>query len=95
MLSAGILPEQLLVEFDQINQPLTPLFWIDLVRILRAPRRGAIGWCIAARNYVFVLSPRSEREMPKLLLVEQYFFPEGWGARRFRAILQLGCARRA
>lgn len=62
MLGAGILPEQLLVEFDQINQPLTPLFWVELVRILRA-LRGA-GYRLVHReraNYVFVRIPALER----------------------------------
>ncbi|MGC1386756.1 MAG: FkbM family methyltransferase [Steroidobacteraceae bacterium] len=62
MLGAGILPEQLLVEFDQINQPQTPFFWIELVRILRT-LRGA-GYRLVHReraNYVFVLSSALER----------------------------------
>jgi FkbM family methyltransferase len=62
MLSAGILPEQLLIEFDQINQPLTPLFWVELVHILRALRDA--GYRLVHReraNYVFVLRPALER----------------------------------
>jgi len=62
MLSAGILPEQLLVEFDQINQPLTPLFWVELVQVLRA-LRGA-GYRLVHReraNYVFVHLTALER----------------------------------
>ena len=59
MLRAGIFPEQLLVEFDQVNQPLTPLFWVELVRVLRALRDA--GYRLVRReraNYVFVLSIR-------------------------------------
>jgi FkbM family methyltransferase len=62
ILSAGILPDQLLVEFDQINQPLTPLFWIELTRILRALRDA--GYRLVHReraNYTFVLSPALDR----------------------------------
>jgi len=56
MLAAGILPEQVLVEFDQVNQPLTPLFWVELVRVIRE-LRGA-GYRLVHReraNYLFVL----------------------------------------
>jgi FkbM family methyltransferase len=56
MLGAGILPQQLLVEFDQINQPLSLFFWIELLRTLRA-LRGA-GYRLVHReraNFVFVL----------------------------------------
>jgi len=59
MLSAGIRPGQLLVEFDQVNQPLTPLFWTELVRILRELREA--GYQLVHReraNYLFVLRPR-------------------------------------
>lgn len=62
MLGAGILPEQLLVEFDQINQPLTAFFWVDLVRILRA-LRGA-GYRLVHReraNYAFIHLSALER----------------------------------
>jgi hypothetical protein len=55
MLGAGILPEQLLVEFDQVNQPLTPLFWVELVQVLRSLRNA--GYRLVRReraNYVFV-----------------------------------------
>jgi hypothetical protein len=55
MLRAGIFPEQLLVEFDQVNQPLTPLFWVELVRVLRALRDA--GYRLVHReraNYLFV-----------------------------------------
>ncbi len=56
ILGAGILPEQLLIEFDQINQPLTPLFWVELVGILRALRNAGYRLVYRERaNYVFVL----------------------------------------
>jgi FkbM family methyltransferase len=62
MLSAGVLPEQLLVEFDQINQPLTPFFWVELVRALRALRNAGYGLVHRERaNYVFVLLSALER----------------------------------
>jgi FkbM family methyltransferase len=57
MLTDGVRPEQLLVEFDQVNQPLTPWFWVELLRIIRA-LRGA-GYRLVFRehaNYLFVLS---------------------------------------
>jgi FkbM family methyltransferase len=56
MLAANIRPEQLLVEFDQVNQPLTPLFWVQLLRALRQLR--AAGYRLVHReyaNYTFVL----------------------------------------
>jgi FkbM family methyltransferase len=56
MLVAGIRPDQLLVEFDQVNQPLSPLFWLELVRTLWALRKA--GYCLVHReraNYSFVL----------------------------------------
>jgi FkbM family methyltransferase len=62
MLSARIHPEQLLVEFDQVNQPLTPLFWVELVRVLQALRDA--GYRLVNReraNYVFVHLPALER----------------------------------
>jgi hypothetical protein len=62
LLKARIFPDQLLVEFDQINQPLTPLFWVELVRILRALRDA--GYRLVHReraNYVFVRFPAVER----------------------------------
>jgi FkbM family methyltransferase len=62
MLRAGIFPEQLLVEFDQVNQPLTPLFWVELVRVLRALRDA--GYRLVHReraNYVFVHLSALER----------------------------------
>ena len=58
MLAANILPDQLLVEFDQVNQPLTPLFWVELLRVLRQLR--AAGYRLVRRehaNYTFVLLP--------------------------------------
>lgn len=62
VLSAGIFPEQLLVEFDQINQPLTPFFWVELVRVLRSLRDA--GYRLVHReraNYVFVHLSALER----------------------------------
>jgi FkbM family methyltransferase len=56
MLAANIRPEQLLVEFDQINQPLGALFWIELLRTLTQLR--AAGYRLVRRehaNYTFVL----------------------------------------
>jgi FkbM family methyltransferase len=56
MLAADIRPEQVLVEFDQINQPLTPFFWVELLRTLRMLR--AAGYRLVHReraNYCFVL----------------------------------------
>jgi FkbM family methyltransferase len=56
MLSANIRPDQLLVEFDQINQPLTPLFWVELSRVLRELREA--GYRLVHRegsNCTFVL----------------------------------------
>lgn len=58
MLAANIRPDQLLVEFDQVNQPLTPLFWIELLQALRALR--AAGYRLLHRedaNYTFGLFP--------------------------------------
>jgi FkbM family methyltransferase len=60
VLAAGILPDQVLVEFDQINQPLTPFFWVELVRTLR--RLRAAGYRLVQReraNYLFVLRSAS------------------------------------
>jgi FkbM family methyltransferase len=62
MLSDGTLPDQLLVEFDQVNQPLTPLFWVELVQVLRALRDA--GYRLVHRersNYVFVRLSALER----------------------------------
>ncbi|MGA8709320.1 MAG: FkbM family methyltransferase [Steroidobacteraceae bacterium] len=62
MLAANVRPDQLLVEFDQINQPLSPLFWVDLWRILGELR--AVGYRLVCRehaNYVFVLFSDQER----------------------------------
>ena len=56
MLAANIRPDQLLVEFDQINQPLGPLFWRELLRTLGALR--AAGYRLVRReraNYLFLL----------------------------------------
>jgi FkbM family methyltransferase len=57
MLAANIHPGQLLVEFDQINLPLNPFFWVELLRTLRELR--AAGYRLVHRersNYLFVLS---------------------------------------
>ena len=62
MLAAGIFPDQLLVEFDQINQPLSPLFWVELLRVLRMIRDA--GYRLVHReraNYVFVHLAALER----------------------------------
>jgi FkbM family methyltransferase len=56
MLRSQIRPEQLLVEFDQVNQPLTPFFWIELIRTIRQLR--AAGYDLVFRehsNFLFVL----------------------------------------
>lgn len=56
MLAADIRPDQVLVEFDQINLPLSPLFWVELLRALRELR--AAGYRLVRRersNYLFVL----------------------------------------
>jgi FkbM family methyltransferase len=58
MLATPIRPSQLLVEFDQVNQPLGPLFWVELLRVIRALR--AAGYALVHReraNYLFVRSP--------------------------------------
>ena len=55
MLASNIRPDQVMVEFDQINLPLSPLFWVELVRALRALR--AAGYRLVRRersNYLFV-----------------------------------------
>lgn len=57
MLATGIRPLQLLVEFDQVNQPLGPLFWVELVQVIRALR--AAGYELIHRehaNFLFVQS---------------------------------------
>ncbi len=62
MLAAGILPDQVLVEFDQINQPLTLLFWIALLRTFRELR--GMGYRMVHRegaNCVFVLHPSTRQ----------------------------------
>jgi len=57
MLADGVRPEQLLVEFDQVNQPLTPWFWLELLRIIRELRRAGYRLMFRERaNYLFVLS---------------------------------------
>jgi FkbM family methyltransferase len=55
-------PDQLLVEFDQINQPQSIFFWVELYRILRALRDA--GYRLVRReraNYSFVHSSMLER----------------------------------
>jgi FkbM family methyltransferase len=62
MIRMRALPEQLLVEFDQINQPLSMFFWIELYGILRALREA--GYRLVHReraNYSFVLASALER----------------------------------
>jgi len=64
MLAANIRPDQLLVEFDQVNQPLTPLFWIELLQALRALR--AAGYRLLHRedaNYTFGFSRRRAADL--------------------------------
>ena len=56
MLDAGIHPQQLLIEFDQVNQPLTPLFWMEIARTLSRLRDA--GYRLVHReraNFVLVL----------------------------------------
>jgi FkbM family methyltransferase len=55
MLRSHIRPDQVLVEFDQINQPLGPLFWIELIQTIR--QLGTAGYDLVLRehsNFVFV-----------------------------------------
>lgn len=55
MLRTQIRPEQLLVEFDQVNQPLGPFFWIELLQTIRQLRSA--GYDLVFRehsNFVFV-----------------------------------------
>jgi FkbM family methyltransferase len=62
MIDEGVLPEQLLVEFDQINQPLSVFFWFELYRVLKALREA--GYRLVHReraNYSFVLASALER----------------------------------
>jgi FkbM family methyltransferase len=57
MLADGVRPEQLLVEFDQVNQPLTPWFWVELLRVIRELRCAGYRLVFRERaNYLFVLS---------------------------------------
>ena len=58
MLASGVRPRQLLVEFDQVNQPLGPLFWVELLAVVRELQ--AAGYRLAHReraNHLFVLQP--------------------------------------
>ena len=56
MLRSHIRPDQLLVEFDQVNQPLTPLFWIELIRTIRQLRSAGYNLVFRERaNFLFVL----------------------------------------
>ena len=62
MLGAGIRPAQLLVEFDQVNQPLTVFFWVELLRMLGQLKLA--GYRLVHReraNFVFVLRGAVER----------------------------------
>ncbi|MBS0379612.1 MAG: FkbM family methyltransferase [Proteobacteria bacterium] len=57
MLSGAVRPRQLLVEFDQVNQPLNPAFWLELLGVLRALR--AAGYALVHReraNHLFILT---------------------------------------
>ena len=65
MLLSSIRPDQLLVEFDQVNQPLTPLFWIELLGTLRQLR--AAGYDLVLRehaNFVFIHRSAAARAQP-------------------------------
>ena len=93
MLAANIFPDQLLVEFDQINQPLTPLFWVYLLRTYRELR--AAGYRLVHREGAncalrYCVPRRIGHEMSKLLLVEQYFYPEGWGGAQIPRDIAIG-----
>lgn len=60
VLRANIRPDQLLVEFDQVNQPLAPMFWVELAGMIRVLREA--GYRLVHReraNYVFVLASAS------------------------------------
>jgi len=55
MLASGVHPDQVLVEFDQVNQPLSPLFWIELWSVIRQLRTA--GYRLTHReraNFLFV-----------------------------------------
>lgn len=67
ILRSQIRPDQVLVEFDQINQPLTPLFWIELIRTVRQLR--AAGYDLVLRehsNFVFILRAAGRAPAPSL-----------------------------
>ena len=56
MLRSPIRPDQVLVEFDQVNQPLTPLFWIELIGTIRQLRTAGYNLVRRERaNFLFVL----------------------------------------
>jgi FkbM family methyltransferase len=56
MLRSEIRPDQVLVEFDQVNQPLTPFFWIELLRTIRQLRAAGYELVLRERaNFLFVL----------------------------------------
>lgn len=62
MIAGGVRPDQLLVEFDQVNQPLSPMFWVELMRVLRDLNRA--GYRLVHRehaNYSFVLASAINR----------------------------------
>jgi FkbM family methyltransferase len=59
LLQSELRPAQMLVEFDQVNQPLSPFFWVELRRTLRQLR--AAGYALVLRehaNFMFVWRPQ-------------------------------------
>src|SRR5450631_2911652 len=51
----------------------------------------AIGLCVeSAQIMCSCMSPLWSREVPKVLLVEQYFFPEGWGGAEIPRDIAIG-----
>lgn len=57
-------PDRLLVEFDQVNQPL-PLFWVELLGTMRQLR--AAGYDLVPRahaNFVFIYRSAAARAPP-------------------------------
>jgi FkbM family methyltransferase len=57
-LRSGVRPEQILIEFDQVNQPLGPFFWLELAGVIREICNA--GYRLVRReraNYVFVREP--------------------------------------
>ena len=65
MLLSSIRPDQLLVEFDEVNQPLTPLFWVELLSTMRQLRDA--GYDLVLRehaNFVFIYRSAAVRAKP-------------------------------